>query len=136
MQFLGDGIFTVDGQAWSDARALLRPQFVKQRLSDIQIFERHISTMIDLLPKDGETFDLMEWWFRFSLDASTEYLFGKSVETLLNPKASPYFTSLMEVTISKGILTYSADSYVPVQNWSFMVVICSLRFCFFDESRQ
>ena len=136
MQFLGDGIFTVDGQAWSDARALLRPQFIKQRLSDIQIFERHIRTMIDFLPKDGRTFDLMEWWFRFTLDASTEYLFGKSVESLLDPKVSSYFILLTEVIISKGILAYSTDSDVPVQDWSFMAVIFSFRFWFFNESRQ
>lgn len=90
MQFLGDGIFAVDGKAWSDARALLRPQFVKQRLSDIGIFEQHISTMIELLPKDGKTFDIMDWWFRFALDASTEYLFGESVHSLVNPKVHTY----------------------------------------------
>jgi hypothetical protein len=38
------------------------------------------------LPTDGKTIDLMEWWFRFTLDASTDYLFGESVESLVNPK--------------------------------------------------
>lgn len=42
--------------------------------------------MIDLLPSDGRTIELMEWWFRFTLDASTDYLFGESVESLINPK--------------------------------------------------
>lgn len=86
MQFLGDGIFNADGHTWSDARALLRPQFHKQRVSDLHVFEDHISKMISLLPKDGKTVDLMEWWFRFTLDASTDYLFGESVESLVNPK--------------------------------------------------
>lgn len=30
--FLGDGIFTLDGKGWSKARALLRPQFVKDQV--------------------------------------------------------------------------------------------------------
>jgi hypothetical protein len=42
--------------------------------------------MISLVPKDGRTIDLMEWWYRFTLDASTDYLFGESVESLVNPK--------------------------------------------------
>jgi len=42
--------------------------------------------MIELLPTDGRTIDLMEWWFRFTLDASTDYLFGESVESLADPK--------------------------------------------------
>jgi hypothetical protein len=45
--------------------------------------------MIRLLPGDGRTIDLMPWWFRFTLDASTDYLFGESVESLLNPKVPP-----------------------------------------------
>lgn len=48
--------------------------------------------MISLLPKDGKTVDLLEWWYRFTLDASTEYLFGESVNSLLNPKV-PSFPS-------------------------------------------
>ena len=88
LQFLGDGIFNVDGYTWSESRALLRPQFHKQRISNLHVFEDHISKMISLLPKDGQTLDLMEWWFRFTLDTSTDYLFGESVDSLVNPKVS------------------------------------------------
>lgn len=83
---MGDGIFNADGHIWSNARALLRPQFHRQRVSDLHVFEDHIFKMIDLLPSDGRTIELMEWWFRFTLDASTDYLFGESVESLINPK--------------------------------------------------
>lgn len=86
IKFLGDGIFNVDGTTWSDARALLRPHFHKQRISDLHIFERHINTMISLLPKDGQTVDLQEWFYRFTLDASTDFLFGQSVDSLSDPK--------------------------------------------------
>jgi cytochrome P450 len=85
IQFLGDGIFGVDGSAWSDARALLRPHFHKQRISDLEIFEKKVNLMISLLPKDGGTVDMMDWFSRFALDASTEFLFGQSVDSLNNP---------------------------------------------------
>ena len=86
IQFLGEGIFNADGAQWSESRALLRPQFLKQKVSDLDIFERHISKMLSMLPRDGQTIDLMDWWFRMTLDAGTEYLFGKSVDSLDNPK--------------------------------------------------
>ena len=78
----------MDGHEWSDARALMRPQFHKQRISDLQIFEKHITTMISLFPKDGGTIDILDWWSRFTLDSSTEYLFGESVDSLVNPKVN------------------------------------------------
>jgi hypothetical protein len=38
--------------------------------------------------------DLLEWWYRFTLDAGTDYLFGESVGRLRDPTAShvPYET--------------------------------------------
>jgi cytochrome P450 len=94
MKFLGDGIFNVDGTKWSQARALLRPQFLKQRISDLQVFDEHIMKMISLLPKVGQTVDLMEWWYRFTLDASTHYLFGESVGSLANSEVNVIFSRL------------------------------------------
>ena len=94
MKFLGDGIFNVDGTKWSQARALLRPQFLKQRISDLQVFDEHITEMISLLPK-VETIDLMEWWYRFTLDASTHYLFGESVGSLTNSEVNSIFSRLI-----------------------------------------
>lgn len=44
--------------------------------------------MISLVTADGETFDLMNLFFRFTLDASTDYLFGESVNSLDNPEVS------------------------------------------------
>lgn len=78
---------------WSESRALLRPQFHKERVSDLHVFEDHVSKMLDLLPKDGMTVDMLPWWYRFALDASTDYLLGESVDSLSNPKVSPHSPS-------------------------------------------
>ena len=57
---------------------------------------------MSLLPMDGSTIDLLEWWYRFTLDASTEYLFGESVGSLRNPKVSHL---LSEVDCSLALQT-------------------------------
>lgn len=87
-EFLGNGIFCVDGARWSECRALLRPQFLKQRISDLQTFDTHTRKMISLIPQDGETIDITGLFYRFTLDASTDYLFGESVKSLDNPKTA------------------------------------------------
>jgi cytochrome P450 len=79
--FLGDSIFATDGHIWHDARQLLRPQFIRDRISDLDTFERHISLLIELIPQ-GQTVELDKLFFRFTLDASTEFLLGRSVGSL------------------------------------------------------
>lgn len=69
-----------------EARAQLRAQLTTQHVTETKVYEPHISKMISQLPRDGSTTDLMDWWYRFALDACTDYLFGKGVDSLLNPK--------------------------------------------------
>jgi hypothetical protein len=33
---------------------LIRPQFIKDRVSDLAIFEKHVQILIGLIPKDGQ----------------------------------------------------------------------------------
>jgi hypothetical protein len=42
--------------------------------------------MISLIPQNGETVDLMDLFYCFTLDAATDFLFGESVMSLDNPK--------------------------------------------------
>lgn len=81
---LGRGIFTMDGQFWSHSRAMIRPNFVRDQVADLQTFEKHIQHLWKLIPRDGSTFDLQELFFRFTIDSATEFLFGQSTQTL-NP---------------------------------------------------
>jgi cytochrome P450 len=84
-EFLGDSIFTTDGDKWHNSRQLIRPQFIKDRLSDIDIFEKHCEILLPLLggqPGGGKTVDALDLFFRFTLDASTDFLLGHSVESL------------------------------------------------------
>lgn len=83
--FLGNGIFTTDGQLWHNSRQLIRPQFIKDRLSDIDIFEEHAQILISKI-EGGQDVDVMDMMFRFTLDAATHFLLGQSVDSLHNPQ--------------------------------------------------
>jgi cytochrome P450 len=85
--FLGDSIFTTDGEIWHISRQLIRPQFIKDRVSDLAIFEKHVQVLIELIPKDGQEVDISDLFFRYTLDAATDFLLGSSSGSLENPQA-------------------------------------------------
>jgi cytochrome P450 len=80
--FLGDGIFTTDGKQWQNSRSLIRPMFMTDRISDLVIFERQIDKMINYIPPSGQTVDIMDLFFRMTLDATTDFLLGESASSL------------------------------------------------------
>lgn len=56
---MGKGIFGVDGSEWEHARALLRPNFSRTRINDTELYESHVAELIDRIPRDGSTVDLL-----------------------------------------------------------------------------
>ncbi|KAL4932363.1 cytochrome P450 [Aspergillus undulatus] len=76
---LGDGIFTLDGAGWSHSRALLRPQFARAQVADLDLMNDHVSRMIELIPKDGSIFDIQKLFYLLTIDSATHFLFGESV---------------------------------------------------------
>ena len=59
------GIFSTDGKTWHDSRQLIRPQFIKDRVSDLDTFERHTSVLIGMLDQQGQAVDLRDLFFRY-----------------------------------------------------------------------
>ncbi|KAF2273893.1 cytochrome P450 [Westerdykella ornata] len=84
--FLGNGIFAVDGTLWHNSRQLIRPQFVKDRLSDLEIFEEHVQVLMRKL--EGTEVDMLDMFFRYTLDAATHFLLGESVDSLNHPQTA------------------------------------------------
>lgn len=80
---LGHGIFDTDGKAWERSRALIRPSFTRQQVADLDTFETHVSHLINAVPRDGGSVDLQELFFSLTMDSATEFLFGKSTNTLV-----------------------------------------------------
>lgn len=85
---VGDGIFVQDGKAWSHSRALLRPSFVRDQVSDLDLEERHIKSLMKVLKTSGHDgwtamTDIQVLFFRFTIDSATDFLFGESVNSQL-----------------------------------------------------
>ena len=79
---LGDGIFTTDGPQWQHSRELLRPNFVRSQVGDMETFETHVDQLIKAIPRDGSTVDLQDLFFQMTMDLATEFLFGESTGCL------------------------------------------------------
>ncbi|KAI1106154.1 putative N-alkane-inducible cytochrome P450 [Jackrogersella minutella] len=89
MPLLGKGIFTSRGEIWKHSRALLRPQFAREMISNPQLEEHHLQNLWGRLAADAATgwtgkVDLAPLFFRFTLDTSTEFIFGQSANSLLD----------------------------------------------------
>jgi cytochrome P450 len=67
---------------------LLRPQFAREQVGDLDLEERHVQKAMQVMPLiDGHwtgPVDIQTIFFRFTLDSATDFFFGKSVESQLS----------------------------------------------------
>jgi cytochrome P450 len=67
---------------------MLRPQFAREQVSDLDLEEDHVKNLMHALPanKDGWTdvTDIQPLFFRLTIDSATEFLFGESVDSQLS----------------------------------------------------
>lgn len=61
--------------------------FVKNRVSDLDIFERWTTAMINQFPASGQTLDIQDFFYRMTIDVTTDFLLGESVNSLCNPRS-------------------------------------------------
>ena len=113
--FLGDSIFTTDGEAWHHSRQLIRPQFVKNRVADLEIFEKHVGKLISQFGGRGQEVDVAALFFRFTLDSITDYLLGKSVDSLDDPQAE-FASAFAEVQRGEYLFSAILISYIELNN--------------------
>jgi hypothetical protein len=85
---IGHGLFTIDEKEWEWSRAALRP-FLGKRGGPEGV-ERHVEDLLKALKsKTGEggwtrEVDMMELFPRFTMDSTTEFLFGESMGSQLS----------------------------------------------------
>ena len=108
------GIFTTDGEIWHNSRTLLRPQFIKDRVSDLHTFETHVQVLLPMLAgaRNGETVRIDELFYRFTLDTATDFLFGKSVGSLQN-RQTEFADAFTEVQRVQAIIARAG----PINEW-------------------
>jgi hypothetical protein len=56
---LGQGISASNSATWEHSRALIRPNFVRNLIADMEVYERHIAQLIACIPATG-TVDLQD----------------------------------------------------------------------------
>jgi cytochrome P450 len=87
---LGLGVMTGRGEKWKHSRALIRPQFARENVSDLPMLQRHTDALIRRLRVGDDRWtrkvDLGPVFYEFTLDISTEFLFGQSVH-IQDPEA-------------------------------------------------
>ena len=112
--FLGLSIFTTDGESWHNSRALLRPQFIKDRVSDLHTFETHCQQLLPRLTgtHDGATVRADDLFYRFTLDAATDFLLGKSVDSLENGQTE-FVKAFSEVQHTQSLIARAG----PLNTW-------------------
>ncbi|KAH9927640.1 cytochrome P450 [Fomitopsis serialis] len=96
-EFLGAGIFNRDDQEWKAHRALARPFFSRDRVTDFELFERYADRTVSLMSSRcelGEPVEVQDMYARFTLDAASEFLFGKNVDTLSGRLPEPGNTQM------------------------------------------
>ncbi|KAI1269457.1 cytochrome P450 [Xylariaceae sp. FL1019] len=91
---LGSGIFTSDGDGWKHSRAMLRPQFTRDQISDLELEETHVQNMMKALdskqtPNSPIETDLLPYFFNLTLDSATEFLLGESTSKQLDELGYP-----------------------------------------------
>lgn len=84
----GDGIFTQDGDAWKHSRDLIKPQLAFRTYEDLDVFRQPVDDLLQTLSEMGEVVDLQPLFFRFTLDVTTAFLFGESVDSLRSPASA------------------------------------------------
>ncbi|RFU80474.1 hypothetical protein TARUN_1736 [Trichoderma arundinaceum] len=78
-------IFSVNGPEWQHARAMIRPSFVRNQIADLECTDRHVSNFLTKLPRDGSRFDIDKLLYYFTMDVSTDFMFGYSTSILTSP---------------------------------------------------
>ncbi|KAF9884392.1 Protein kinase alk2 [Aspergillus nanangensis] len=112
LPLMGDGIFTLDGAGWSHARGLLRPQFTRDQVADLDLMNGHISSLVELVPKDGSSFDIQRLFFMLTIDSATHFLFGESVNSMGTSKDA----GLLEKSSVGGAQGF-AEAFNTAQDW-------------------
>ncbi|KAK5308561.1 hypothetical protein LTR99_001537 [Exophiala xenobiotica] len=125
----GHGIFSTDGAAWERSRAMVRPNFTRQQVADLDMFEAHVSHLIDAVPRDGSSIDLQDLFFGLTMDSATEFLFGQSTNTLapgLETKSANEFVKAfvyVTETVSKNFASGGLTEWIPDKKWTKSVKI-------------
>lgn len=105
--FLGNGVFTLSGHGWKHSRNLLRPQFSREQVAQIDSLREHVGALEKILDR-GEFVEIQLLFHQLTMDTATEFLFGESVDSLNNSQRVVNGVSCSEFV----------DAYTTCLKWS------------------
>ncbi|KAF7940384.1 uncharacterized protein EAE98_000511 [Botrytis deweyae] len=119
-ELLGNGIFTADGEAWAHYRQQLKPQFSRDQISDLEAADHHLQILYRALPQtSSEEVDLLPLLLRFTMDVSTEFLFGKSVNSQT--------TALQSIDSGNNTELQAEEKFVQAMSYSQDYIIFRVK---------
>ncbi|KDQ58030.1 hypothetical protein JAAARDRAFT_34843 [Jaapia argillacea MUCL 33604] len=95
--FLGNGIFNRDDEMWKMHRGIARPFLARERISDFELFERHVQHTLSIISSASSgklPVEAQDLYARFTLDTASEFLFGQNLDTLSGTLPTPGKASL------------------------------------------
>ncbi|KAL9046196.1 MAG: hypothetical protein Q9214_000908, partial [Letrouitia sp. 1 TL-2023] len=113
-RFLGEGIFTQDGNSWKHSRELLRRPFMRIPYQNLEGFNEHLDDIISTLltfAKNGATVDLKPLFFRFTLATTTALIFGQPVKSFDGEEQNSFSNSFDYASMISGLRIRLADLY-------------------------
>lgn len=84
--FIGEGIFTQNGHSWKHSRSLMKPQFFRNRITDLGLFETNADNLVKIMKdsaRRGEKLDIQHYFQCLTLDFSVEFLTGERLGCML-----------------------------------------------------
>ncbi|KAI1324407.1 cytochrome P450 [Xylariaceae sp. FL0255] len=95
-------IFTTNGAEWQHSRAILRPAFVRDQISDLEAFDRHFKKLMARIPRDGSPVDMQEMFLKMTTDSISDFMFGFSTDLLGSaPPESYKFGKMFDMAVHK-----------------------------------
>ncbi|PHH66633.1 hypothetical protein CDD81_6470 [Ophiocordyceps australis] len=123
-----NSIFSANGQVWAQARAMMRPSFVRNQIADLGCTNRHVDAFLARMPRDGATVDVQDLLFMFTMDLSTDFMFGYSTSMLVKPNSdavdfSKSFDYALYESASRARLGM-LERYLPKRKLQQTVRVC------------
>ncbi|KAK4050918.1 Cytochrome P450 monooxygenase [Microbotryomycetes sp. JL221] len=90
---LGSGIFNADGKVWKEHRAMTRPYFAKDRITDFEKFVKHSDHLLEVIAKlkalpghslshNNGAIEVQDLLGRFTLDTGIDFLLAGGLDSL------------------------------------------------------
>ncbi|KAF3491692.1 Cytochrome P450 52A13 [Arthroderma uncinatum] len=118
MPFADKGVNTTDGEDWALSRQLIKPFFERDVYTSIDRITPFVDRFMELLPCDGEKFDIQPLIQRWFLDLTSEFIFGKSMDSMADPERAKIAWAMTDV-LRGGRLRAQSHKFMWAFNWDW-----------------